>query len=907
MMEPMLPALPLLRIFLREPAGNLAPRQLAIQAAAGDWLNADWLAGADEATLRGRLLPFYECVVDPPLHCETVARRVRFLRFGLNYLLGGSEPPGVRLDRCVRPGGTYFQPGFGLQFWSAILQATDADRLPGWTSRTALALAKLRLGKRTPRETPGQQYARLLVLAEELRQAEPTLSGFQIDAFLEAVATMPGRELGHVVRNATRDLEDLARTVRTKYPLRERLKARRRSESDIREELTRALDHFDIPGLRRTLDGADVPNAAVHDDALMEVAGALWSTEYPEELLSDIWGSGALLGVGLSFPVAILHLRNPEEFPPWDEVTRQGLASLDDGYNPLGAPAEGYRLYREACEELRRRYRLHPLEVPDLFRMAAQPPDPIRRPGPNFHGFCSETFRFLRELREHPNRDWLAGQRDRYHFAVREPLSELCAGLEERYIRPMLNGPHGWDLESDARIVKAPAGVGRGDSGTRPAEETARWITFCRRSQQSKRDDVQLFVRLGEAGLACGLRLGQRARDAGRRFRANIQQHAELLFQRLHTTQAFLSCQFYDDAGEVVRIDSPADLRRWAAGKNLIAERLIPADSPLLRSDDLVGEIMLTFHKLLPAYRCGVDDSPREWLAKPAPLYSTRNFLTATLLDADWLGTASLLLGMKRQLILQGVPGTGKTHVARHLSRLLTNGDEERVRLVQFHPAYSYEEFVEGLKPKTVEVNGRSEVTYPVEEGVLCQFARLAAGRPAENFVLLIDELNRGNLPGIFGELLYLLEYREHEIVLPYSRRPFRLPPNLYLIGTMNLADRSVIAIDQALRRRFSFVEMPPSRAILEQWLTEHPPREPGLVAVAVNLFESLNRQLREEAGPGQQVGHSYFMVPGLDMPQLRMVWEHHIRPLLAEYLGHQPQRLARYDLDRFLKAKGAG
>ena len=137
MMEPMLPALPLLRIFLREPAGNLAPRQLAIQAAAGDWLNADWLAGADEATLRGRLLPFYECVVDPPLHCETVARRVRFLRFGLNYLLGGSEPPGVRLDRCVRPGGTYFQPGFGLQFWSAILQATDADRLPGWTSRTA--------------------------------------------------------------------------------------------------------------------------------------------------------------------------------------------------------------------------------------------------------------------------------------------------------------------------------------------------------------------------------------------------------------------------------------------------------------------------------------------------------------------------------------------------------------------------------------------------------------------------------------------------------------------------------------------------------------------------------------------------------------------------------------------------
>ena len=106
----------------------------------------------------------------------------------------------------------------------------------------------------------------------------------------------------------------------------------------------------------------------------------------------------------------------------------------------------------------------------------------------------------------------------------------------------------------------------------------------------------------------------------------------------MHTTQAFLSCQFYDDAGEVVRIDSPADLRRWAAGKNLIAERLIPADSPLLRSDDLVGEIMLTFHKLLPAYRCGVDDSPREWLALAL------GFLGDNCQSDDWKTTIQALL-----------------------------------------------------------------------------------------------------------------------------------------------------------------------------------------------------------------------------------------------------------------------
>ena len=904
MTELVLPVCPLLRTFLSGPPSAVTPRQVAIQTATRDWLNGDWLSGADEATLRGRLLPFYECVVDPPLHCATVARRGRFLRFGLNHLLSGTDSPGVKLDRCVPPKGPYFQAGFGMQFWTAILQATDPARFPAWTPNTATAMARLKLGKRSARETPGQQYARLFVLADELRASEPTMTGFQVDDFLEAVAVMHGRELKLEQKSASKTLEDLARTVRTKYPLRERLKAHRQSEAVTREELTRAVAAEDVSEIRRVLTGADVPNASVHDDALLDVVRALWTTDFPEELLTDVWGSGPLLGVGLSFPVAVLHLRDADDFPPWDAVTRHGLASLDDGYNPLGPPAEGYRLYREACDELRRRFRLHPLEVPDLFRMAAQPPDSIRRPGPNFHGFCADTFRFLDELTVNNRREWMADHRARYHFAVQEPLAELCTALAARYVQPLLNAPHGWDLETDARTGKALSSVTRNDHGQSQPYETAQWITFYRRSQQTKRDDVQLFVRVDAAGVACGLKLGRRARDAGKRFRANIQQHAELLFRRLHAAHAFTACEFLDDAGQPIRMDAPADLRRWATGKNLVAERRIPRESPLLRCDDLVGEIMLTFHKVLPAYRCGVDDAPQEWLAKPAPMYAATNFLADTRLDAQWLETATSLLGMKRQLILQGVPGTGKTHVAQRLARLLTNGDESRVRLVQFHPAYSYEEFVEGLKPKTVEVNGRSEVTYPVEEGVLCQFARLAAARPGENFVLVVDEINRGNLPRIFGELLYLLEYREHEIVLPYSRRPFRLPPNLYVVGTMNLADRSVAAVDQALRRRFSFVEMVPSREILEHWLADHPAKDPKLATATADLFEAVNRQLHDDAGPGNQVGHSYFMVPDLDLPRLRRVWEHHVRPLLAEYLGHQPQRLARYELDRFLKAR---
>src|SRR5262249_28448520 len=133
-------------------------------------------------------------------------------------------------------------------------------------------------------------------------------------------------------------------------------------------------------------------------------------------------------------------------------------------------------------------------------------------------------------------------------------------------------------------------------------------------------------------------------------------------------------------------------------------------------------------------------------------------------------------------------------------------------------------------------------------------------------------------------------------------------PANLYLLGTMNAADRSVALIDQALRRRFSFLDMPPDAAVLAAWLDAHPPRAGAeFAARVVELFGRLNARLRDDLGPQQQVGHSYFMVPELDEARLEVLWEHHVLPLLAEYFAGQPGRLGAYALERLTGEREPG
>ena len=264
--------------------------------------------------------------------------------------------------------------------------------------------------------------------------------------------------------------------------------------------------------------------------------------------------------------------------------------------------------------------------------------------------------------------------------------------------------------------------------------------------------------------------------------------------------------------------------------------------------------------------------------------------------DASRLLDIELLLEEKKQVIFYGPPGTGKTYVARELAKHLA-GDMKRVTFVQFHPSYAYEDFVQGYRP--VETNG--QISYELTPGPLLRAAKRAEEEEDADHFLVIDEINRGNLAKVFGELYFLLEYRDEELRLQYSREEdglFSLPTNLYIIGTMNTADRSIALVDLALRRRFYFVEFhpdePPVKGLLARFLEGNDLREMQWVA---SFVDEANKELDDHEAA---IGPSHFMNPDLDEDMARRVWKHAIRPYIEERLQDERDERRRDRLKKF-------
>lgn len=273
--------------------------------------------------------------------------------------------------------------------------------------------------------------------------------------------------------------------------------------------------------------------------------------------------------------------------------------------------------------------------------------------------------------------------------------------------------------------------------------------------------------------------------------------------------------------------------------------------------------------------------------------YSKAKFLEEVYMTGERFDTLVSLLKNKQNLILQGAPGVGKTFAAKRLAyAVMGQKDDSRIEFIQFHQNYSYEDFIMGYRPQG---NG-----FELQNGIFYRFCQKAANTPNKPFFFIIDEINRGNMSKIFGELLMLIEkdYRGTKATLAYSGMPFTVPKNLYIIGMMNTADRSLAMIDYALRRRFCFFEMEPGYNS-NGFRKYQAGFDNETFNTLIERIKELNKEITADSslGKGFCIGHSYFCGQKECTDEWMMeVIEYDIIPMLSEYWFDESAKLQRWE-----------
>lgn len=273
--------------------------------------------------------------------------------------------------------------------------------------------------------------------------------------------------------------------------------------------------------------------------------------------------------------------------------------------------------------------------------------------------------------------------------------------------------------------------------------------------------------------------------------------------------------------------------------------------------------------------------------------YTKQDFLKEVYMTESKYNSLVGVLKNKKNIILQGAPGVGKTFCARRLAwSMMGKRDDERIEFIQFHQNYSYEDFIMGYKPV--------EDGFELKKGIFYRFCKKAAEQPDKDFFFIIDEINRGNMSKIFGELLMSIEkdYRGATVTLAYNGEPFSVPENLYIIGMMNTADRSLAMIDYALRRRFSFVSMEPG--FDSEGFTRYQKKlKNKTLDRLIDCVKELNHEIAQDKslGKGFCIGHSYFCGKHACTDEwLHSIVDYDIIPMLSEYWFDDPNKLQRWE-----------
>lgn len=511
--------------------------------------------------------------------------------------------------------------------------------------------------------------------------------------------------------------------------------------------------------------------------------------------------------------------------------------------------------------------------------------------------FSPRTFELLRGIADEPTLHFYQTHHEEFQSEVVVPFKRVV-----RTVAARLDARVKQVMQTEKRIFSRFQRNDFGKGGAWPHY----WSAFYP-IDGARMGGVQLIVSIKAAGFSYGLTFSDYASSDLKRFQDNLKQYGGAVASIMSGVSLEGMVKYSDEV-----YDTKPDVQSAVTWGEFVADPdkyndeirygLTPNQIFALDEEALVQMVLHAHEGLFPLVLLALRDDPmpeiQEYLGQfdevddadeeddavePVETYDMEDFLRKTCLTRDEADDLMSLLTdpTRQQVLFYGPPGTGKTFVAQELGKLLTglaDPPKDRVELVQFHPAYGYEDFMEGIRPESkTGPGGTTYVDYPVKDGIFKAFCKKAAlhDKPC---VLIIDEMNRGNIARIFGELLFLLEYRDKSVTLPYSGRSFSIPKNVHIVGTMNTADRSIALVDFALRRRFHFYRFGADAALLGRWLKANPN---STLPYLLDLYIALTDAIDDD---NLKIGPSHFMRPGLTEEGLRRIWKRSIEPYLEEF-----------------------
>jgi 5-methylcytosine-specific restriction enzyme B len=522
---------------------------------------------------------------------------------------------------------------------------------------------------------------------------------------------------------------------------------------------------------------------------------------------------------------------------------------------------------------------------------------PVAQVIPSDQLFDETTFQLLEQLHNNPTQAFYNEHKQEFKNKVEQPFQSLMQQTAD-LLRPEILEL----METEKNLFSR---FNKNDFGKMGVWDFY-WGAYYPKGGK-RTNDPQLSLWINYERLEIGFYIGNYGETARARFRKNCQENVEKLIQWLSEIVSDSSLLIGSHHDITIKPDGSILANNKITWKDWLSDpeksdydlSLILPKEQLLQfsSDQLIETAVGIYNRFFPFIILATSDNPLPVIAeylgiqdKPEiqPIYSLEQCSEETGIDLIELEKWIKAIERKKQVILYGPPGTGKTFIAEKLAKNLIGGGDGFDKLMQFHPEVSYEDFIQGIRPKSLPNGG---LYYPVVPGRFTEFCDKASSREG-TCVLIIDEINRANLARVFGELMYLLEYRDKEVELAAGNH-FKIPTNVRIIGTMNTADRSIALVDHALRRRFAFLPLYPNYNILKRY---HERENTGFaVDGLISVLEELNKQIADRH---YTIGTSYFLRNDIKS-QIAHIWQMEIEPYLEEYFFDQPEKYQRFCWDK--------